>query len=117
MRRLLTLLLVFTLVIANGSAFAGAVCRHQSLAEHVAARMSNDVQISGAALNEEAAASVASKKAALADAGAITWVGHLARAPQLTIPFDLASSVDPEAGLIRPLLGRTLQPLLHPPSA
>jgi hypothetical protein len=117
MRRLLTFLLVFTLVIANGSAFAGAICRHESLADHNAARISNDVRISGAALTEEAAASVASKKGALADAGTIIWVGHLARSPQLTIPFDLADSVDPEMSLAKPLFGRTLQPLLKPPSA
>lgn len=117
MRRLLTLLLVFTLVFANGSAFAGAVCRHQSLAEHVAARMSSDVRVSGAALNEEAADQVASKKAALADAGAFVWVGPLVRGPELAIPFDTASSVDPFAGLVTPLLGRSPQPLLQPPSA
>lgn len=117
MRRFLTLFLVFTLVVANGSAFAGAVCRHQSVAEHLAARTSADVRVSGAALNEEAAASVASKKAALADAGAFVWVGNLTRGPQLSIPFELASSIDPEMGLIRPLLGRSLQPLLQPPSA
>lgn len=117
MRRFLTLLLVFTMVFANGSAFAGAVCRHQSLAEHVAARVSNDVQVSGAALNEEAAASLASKKAALADAGAFVWVGHLTRGPELTIPFNAASAVDPVMSLFTPLHGRSLQPLLQPPSA
>lgn len=117
MRRLLTLLLVFTMVFANGSAFAGAVCRHQSLAEHVAARTSDDVQIAGAALNEEAAASLASKKAALADASAFVWVGHLARGPELAVPFDVASSIDPFMSQVTPLLGRSLQPLLQPPSA
>lgn len=117
MRRFLTLFLVFTLVIANGSAFAGAICRHQSVADHNAARMSNDARVSGVALNEEAADSVASKKGALADAGAIIWVGHLSRAPQLTVPFGFIRPVDPEAALVRPLRGRSLAPLLQPPSA
>ena len=117
MRRFLTLLLAFTLVFANGSAFAGAICRHGSLADHNAARTSSDVRISGGALTEEATASVASKKGAVADSGTIVWIGHLARGPQLTIPFDVADSVYPEMGLARPLLGRTLQPLLKPPSA
>jgi hypothetical protein len=117
MRRFLSLLLVFTLVIANGSAFAGAVCRHQSLAEHEAAKTSTDARISGAALNEEAADSVASKKGALADAGAIAWLGNLARAPQLTVPFGFVRPLDPEMAPVRPLLGRSLAPLLQPPSA
>lgn len=117
MRRFLSFLLVFTLVIANGSAIAGAVCRHQSLADHDAAKISADARISGAALNEEAADSVASKKGALADAGAISWLGHLSRAPQLTVPFGFVRPVDPEMAPVRPLLGRSLAPLLQPPSA
>jgi hypothetical protein len=117
MRRLLTLLLVFTLAFANGSAFAGAVCRHQSLADHLAARTSGDVRISGAALSEEAADQAASKKAALADAGAFVSVAHPARGPELAVPFAAVPSVDPFAGLVTPLLGRSPQPLLQPPSA
>jgi hypothetical protein len=117
MRRFLTLLLVFTLVVANGPAFAGAICRHGSLADHVAARTSNDSRISGAALSEEAADSVASKKGALANAAAIAWVADLSRGPQLTVPFDSAYNVSPEMAPVRPLLGRSLAPLLQPPSA
>ena len=117
MRRFLTLLLVFTLVIANGPAVAGAMCRHGSLAEHVAARTSDDTRISGAALSEEAADSVASKKGAPASAGAIAWVADLSRGPQLTIPFAFTHAVDPEMAPVRPLVGRSLTPLLQPPSA
>ncbi len=117
MRRFLTLLLVFTLAIANGPAVAGAICRHGSLADHVAARISSDSRISAAALGEEAADSVASKKGALANAGAIAWVADLSRGPQLTIPFSIARPVDPEMAPVRPLVGRSLTPLLQPPSA
>lgn len=117
MRRFLTLLLVFTLVIANGPAVAGAICRHGSLADHVAARISNDSRISGVALGEEAADSVASKKGALANAGAIAWVADLSRGPQLTAPLGLTNPVDPEMPPVRPLAGRSLTPLLQPPSA
>lgn len=117
MRRFLTALLVFTLVIANGSAVANAVCQHGSLAAHEAARTSNDSRISGAALSEEAADSVASKKGALANAGAIVWVADLSRGPQLTIPFGVAHALDPEMAAVRPLVGRSLTPLLQPPSA
>lgn len=117
MRRLLSLLLVFTLVVANGPAFAGAICRHGNLAEHVAARISNDSRVSGVALSEEAADSVASKKGALASAGAIAWVADLSREPQLAIPLSFISPVDPEMAPVRPLVGRSLTPLLQPPSA
>jgi hypothetical protein len=117
MRRFLTLLLVFTLVIANGPAVAGAICRHGSLADHIAARASNDSRVSGVALNEEAADSVASKKGALANTVAISWVADLSRSPQLTVPFGFARPVDPEMAPVRPLVGQSLTPLLQPPSA
>jgi hypothetical protein len=117
MRRFLTLLLVFTLVIANGPAVAGAMCRHGSLADHDAARMSTDSRVSGVALSEEAADSVASKKGALANAGAVAWVADLSRGPQLTIPFGFTHPVDPEMAPVRSLVGRSLTPLLQPPSA
>jgi hypothetical protein len=117
MRRFLTLLIVFTLVIANGPAVAGAICRHGSLAEHVAARTSHDSRVSNAALSEEAADSVASKKGALANSVAISWVADLSRGPQVTAPFNIGLSVDPETAPVRPLLGRSLAPLLQPPSA
>jgi hypothetical protein len=117
MRRFLTLFLVFTLVLANGPAVAGAICRHGSLAEHVAARTSEDARVSGIALSEEAADSVASKKGALASAGAIVWVADLSRGPQVTAPFNIGLSIDPEMAPVRPLIGRSLAPLLQPPSA
>jgi hypothetical protein len=117
MRRLLTLLMVFTLVIANGSAVAGAFCRHGSLADHDAARTSSDVRVSGTALGEETADSVASKRGALASAAAIAWVADLSPGPQLTIPLDVTPSVDPEMAPVRRLVGRFPPPLLQPPSA
>lgn len=117
MRYCLSLLLVFTLVIANGPAVAGAICRHGSLAEHIAARTSHDSRISSAALSEETADSVASKKGAAADAGAIVWVADLSRSPQLTTPFGISHALAPEAVPVRLLVGRSLTPLLQPPSA
>lgn len=117
MRRWLTLFLVLTLVIANGPAVAGAICQHGSLAEHIAARTSNDSRVSGTALSEETADSLASKKGAAASAGAIIWVADLSRGPQLTIPFGASHKVDPEMAPVRLLAGRSLIPLLQPPSA
>lgn len=117
MRRLLTLLMAFTLVIANGTSVASAICRHDSLADHSAARISDDARISGVALGEEAADSVASKKGALANAGAIAWIADLPPGPRLTVPLDLTRSVDPVMALVSPLVGRSVAPLLEPPSA
>src|SRR5436190_827304 len=108
MRRFLALLLMFTLVIANGPAVAGAICRHGSFAEHVAARTSTDSRVSGVALGEEAADSVASKKGSPASAGAIVWVADLSRSPRLTIPFGSNPGVDPEMTPVWPLVGRSL---------
>jgi hypothetical protein len=116
MRRLLTLFMVFTLVVANGSSIAGAICRHESLADHVAARKSDDARISGVAFGEEAADSVASKKGALANAGAVAWIADLSPGPQLTVPLDLTRPADPVMVLVRPLVGRSVAPLLEPPS-
>ena len=117
MRRLLTLFMMFTLVVANGSAVAGAICRHGSPASHEAARTSNDAPISGVASTEETADSVASKKGALALAGAIAFVADLSAGPQLIVPLDLARPLDPHMAPVSPLSGRSLAPLLEPPTA
>jgi hypothetical protein len=117
MRRLLTLFMVFALVIANSAAFAAAVCRHAGVADHEAARKSEDARIAGVALSEEAADSVASKKGAVADAGAVAWVADLSPGAQLTVPDVATRTVDAEMALARPLIGRSLAPLLEPPAA
>lgn len=117
MRRLLTLFMVFTLVVANGASVASAICRHESLADHSAARKSLDARISGVAFSEEAADSVASKKGALANAGAVAWVADLPPGPRLTVPVGLTRPVDPFMALVRPLIGRSVAPLLEPPAA
>jgi hypothetical protein len=117
MRRLLSLLMVFTLVIGNGTAVAGAICRHESLATHSAARESDDARISGVAFSEDAANLVASKKGALADAGAVAWVADLSPGPRLTLPFATNRPLDPDMLAVRPLVGRSPAPLLEPPAA
>lgn len=117
MRRALTLLMIFTLVVANGSAVAGAICRHGSPAGHEAARTSGDPGVSGVASAEETADSVASKKGALALAGAVVFVADLSAGPQLIVPLDLTRALDPHVAPIGPLVGRSLAPLLQPPTA
>jgi len=116
-RRLLSFLMVVILVAANGSSVAGAICRHEGLANHAAARQSPDARVAGVASSEEAADSVASKKGALAAAGAVAWVVDLSPGPRLTIPFGPDRPLDPDLALVRPLVGRSLAPLLEPPAA
>lgn len=115
-RRLLSFLMVVILVVANGSSVAGAVCSHESPAEHQAARQSDDARISSVAFSEDAANAVASKKGAIADAAAIIWIAALSRSPQLTIPFGFLP-LGPDRGLVRTLVGRSIAPLLEPPAA
>lgn len=117
MRQLLTLLMMVVLTLANGTAVAGAICRHESQATHSAALQSHDASVSGAAQSEDTANSVASKKGALADAGAVAWVADLSPAPRLDAPLVESRALDPELALVRPLAGRAPAPLLHPPSA
>jgi hypothetical protein len=109
--------MVVILVVANGSSAAGAICRHESLAMHAAARKSPDARVAGVALSEEAADLAASKKGALADAGAIAWVADLSPGPRLTIPFGPSRPLDPDMALATSLAGRSLAPLLQPPAA
>ena len=61
--------------------------------------------------------SVASKKGAVASAAAMAWVADLSPGPQLTVPFGVIPPVDPEMAPARLLVGRSLTPLLQPPSA
>ena len=117
MARLLTLLMIITLVVANGSAAAGAVCRHLDARAHAIARQSEDANVAAAAMTEEAAADLASKKGALgatvslAMPACILPDATLAAAPlkvEPMRPMQVESS---------PLTSRSIRPLLEPPAA
>jgi hypothetical protein len=115
--RLLTLLMIFALVVAHGTSVAAAICSHESVRQHAAARQSPDAGVSAVALREEAADSHAARKAALADAGSISWVFDILPAPGLAVP-----PVGAEAVVRRPApteipAGISLRPLLEPPAA
>ena len=117
MARLLTLLMMITLVVANGSAAADAICRHRDAHEHAIARQSHDARIAATALTEEAAAAMAAKKGAL-DGGAslslpayIVPSAALAPAPRAAEPLR-----GPRAEPLG-LPGRSIRPLLEPPVA
>jgi hypothetical protein len=116
-RRLLTLLMLLALVVGQGSTLAAAICQHQSLREHIAARQGPDRKAAAAALTEEAAASVAGKKGALGGAGAAAGpVLSLPPAP-FALPPRLAEPVQVRIVDEPPLDGTSVRPLLQPPSA
>jgi hypothetical protein len=115
--RLLTLLMIFALVVANGASVAAAVCAHDNVRQHAAARQSPDASVSAVALREEAADSHAARKAALADAGSISWVFDILPAPGLAVPTAVAESVLRRPAPIGIPGGISLRPLLEPPAA
>jgi hypothetical protein len=117
MTRLVTFLMMIALVVANGSAAAGAVCRHRDARAHAVARQSQDAKVAAVALTEEAAADVASKKGALGSNASVSLpscilpCAALAPAPHAAEPMrrlQLEST---------PLPSRSIRPLLEPPVA
>ena len=117
MARLLTLLMMITLVVANGSAAAGALCLHKDARAHAVARQSQDAKIAAGALSEEAAAALASKNGALGSSASLALpayivpVGALPPAPRAVEPMR---SPPVESA---PLPSRSIRPLLEPPVA
>lgn len=115
MARLLSLLMMLALVLANGTAIASATCHHADFQAHVSARQSSDSNVSEAAFLEDGAAVAASKRGVLADGAAVQLAGFLVPAgPSLAAPgSDVGASERPNAA--PKLAGRNLSPLLEPP--
>jgi hypothetical protein len=117
MARLVTLLMMIALVVANGSAAAGAMCLHRDARAHAMARQSQDAKVAAGALTEEAAAAVASKKGALGGSASLSLPAYivpaaaLAPAPHAVEPMR-RPQVEPT-----PLASRSIRPLLEPPVA
>jgi predicted lysophospholipase L1 biosynthesis ABC-type transport system permease subunit len=117
MARFLTLLMILTLVVANGTAVAGAVCRHRDSREHAIARQSQDAKVMAAALTEEAAAALASKKGALGSVASLSLPAYVLPA---AAPYPLPHAIEPMLGPkleSAPLPSRSIRPLLEPPVA
>jgi hypothetical protein len=116
-RILLALSMIMILVSGQSLSAAGAICRHGTLQEHVAARQSHDLRIAAVAKGEEAAAAVNSKKVASADLRAIDagteGVTPLAFAIRLETTdrtgWKMADAAVPA--------GADVRPLLEPPTA
>ena len=117
MARLLTLLMMIMLVAANGSAVAGAMCRHRDAREHAIARHSQDAKVAAAALNEEAAAAAASKKGALGGNVSLSLPAYIVPAAALTPAPREAEPVRSRGLDSPPLSSRSIRPLLEPPVA
>src|ERR1044072_4584174 len=109
--------MIITLVVANGSAVAGAVCRHRDAREHAIARQSQDAKVAAVALTEEAAAAVASKKGALGGNAALSLPAYVLPAAALSpVPQAVEPLRGPQAEPA-PLWRRSVRPLLEPPGA
>jgi hypothetical protein len=117
MARFVTLLMIVALVVANGSAAAGAVCRHRDAREHAIARQSQDAKVATVALSEEAAAAAASKKGALGSNASLSLPAYVLPATALSpVPHAVAPMRGPQAESA-PLSSRSIRPLLEPPVA
>jgi len=117
MARLLTLLMIITLVVANGSAVAGAVCVHRDAREHAIARQSQDAKIAAVALTEEAAAGVASKDGALGSSASLSLPAYIVPEAALApAPGAVEPLRSPQMDSA-PLPSRSIRPLLEPPVA
>ena len=117
MVRLLNVLLMLVIVIANGPAVAAAICQHQDARAHAAAVLSADAEVSAEALNEEAAARSISVDGALGDAAGTLLAGYmLPPEPALSLPGSVGSTIGsmPDD---RGSVGRSVPPLLEPPLA
>jgi hypothetical protein len=117
MARLLKLLMIITLVVANGSAAAGAICRHRDARAHAIARQSHDAKVAAVALTEEAAAAAASKKGALGSNASLSLPAYtLPCAALIPAPRAVEPMRRPQAESA-PLSSRSIRPLLEPPVA
>lgn len=117
MARLVTLLLMLLVVIANGPAVATAICRHQDARAHAAAVQSADAGLSAQARSEETAAKGAAMDRALSDAAGTLLAGYmLPPEPMVFLPRLVGSTTRSMPDDSRHA-GRSVPPLLEPPLA
>ena len=117
MTRLVTFLMMISLVVANGSAAAGAMCQHRDARAHAMARQSQDAKVAAVALTEEAAAAVDSKKGALESNASLSLPAFVLPGATLTpAPRAIEPMGRPQVDA-KPLSSRSIRPLLEPPVA
>jgi hypothetical protein len=114
--RFLSLLVILTLVIGQGSSVAAAMCRHQDAHAHALARQSRDPRVAAIPLAEEAAAAAVSKKAPQSADGSVHWPADLLPA---ALPILLLRVLEPirlRPARAPPLASASILPLLEPPA-
>ena len=117
MTRLVTLLMMIALVVANGSAAATAMCHHRDARAHAIARQSQDAKVAAVALTEETAAAAASKKGALGSNVSLSLPAYIVPEAALAPAPDAARPMPRPQGEPARLSGRSIRPLLEPPVA
>jgi hypothetical protein len=115
-RSLFTLFVLVALVLGQGTALATSVCRHASVAAHVAARQSADSGKAAAAYAEETADAAAKKGSTSNTSAGPALAALLPPSPPAVATFPR------ETLLLRaadrpPLVGLSLRPPLPPPLA
>ena len=117
MVRLVTLLLMLVLAIANGPAVASAICQHQDARAHAAAVQSTDAGVAADALSEETAAKATSVDGALGDAAGTLLAGYMLPPEPVLLPPGFVDatirSMPDDLGQV----SRSVPPLLEPPLA
>jgi hypothetical protein len=117
MRRLILAFILLVFGVTHASATPYSLCRHVNAEGHAVALVSADNQVAIEAHGEEASAAAAKTLASLADkVAASAATGILPNQSEILIDFKTTASKWAESSLYTPV-GRTLTPLLQPPSA
>jgi hypothetical protein len=117
MARFLAFLMIFVVVTAHGSAVAAAICHHQNIAEHIAARQSRDHKVAADSLREEAGADFASKKGSQGASASVQWPAEMLPASAHVEPFRVLEPIQFQPAVQLALKSASVRPLLEPPSA
>jgi hypothetical protein len=115
--RLLTILMIVTLVIGHGLSYAAAICHHQDAKEHALARHSDDSRTAMVAMAEDAAHSEASKAGTPFNGGMAAWAADMLPTGSLTEPLRIIEPIRRPIADAAILAGKSVLPLLEPPAA
>jgi hypothetical protein len=115
MNRVVTLLISFAFVFANGPAVAMAMCHHNDARAHAAALQSADADVSSQAQTEERAANAAADQSTLTEAATILLAGFILPPEPASLPVGLIKSKSSPDASGLPLTSRSVAPLLEPP--
>jgi hypothetical protein len=115
--RLMTMLMIITLVIGHGLSYAAAICHHQDAQEHSLALLSHDSKVAAVAMNEETAGDLASSEGTAFSASAAAWAADMLPLPRLQAPIRTLQPVRSPIANSPVLASQSVAPLLEPPAA